>query len=120
MNITQVKIGAMLTALGIALATTHAFANVPDSTGADADTGVRQLIAQPALVWPHNVSQEREAKVMLRYTIEPDGHVDQVTVVGPAAEPFAEAAKNAISSRIYTPAATPTIAETVARFHAAP
>ena len=104
MQLNQVKIGAAIVALSAALFTAHAFADTAPGAQADADAAVRHLVTQPPLVWPHNVSPEREARVTLRYTIEPDGHVDHVEALGTTTQPFADAAAAAVSARVYTPA----------------
>jgi TonB family protein len=81
----------------------------------------RQLISKTPLSWPKYVPQTREAKVVVRYTIEADGSVDHVEAVfGPHNPAFAEAARQAVSGWTYAPAssATPNV-EAVAYFHAA-
>ena len=81
----------------------------------------RQLVSKTTLAWPTHASPYRETRVILRYTIEPNGTVDNVDAVFAPADPaFAEAAKEAVSSWVYAPSATATSnAEAIAYFHAA-
>jgi len=97
-------------------------AKLPDTAQADASVATRHLVAAPPLLWPVGESPEREAKVTLRYTIEPDGHVDHIEVLGGNPHGvFADAAVNAVCNRLYAPAPSATAgAETVVEFHAAP
>jgi TonB family protein len=81
----------------------------------------RQLVTKTQLAWPERVSPYREAEVVLRYTIEPNGTVDHVTAVFAPSDPaFAEAAKSAVENWVYEPSSTATPnAEAIAYFHAA-
>lgn len=86
------------------------------------DSPHRQLIHKTQLNYPRSaILQGREVSILLRYTIEADGHVDDIEVVRGRGAAFIEEAKKAVTGWIYTPAAEPTPGATaLALFHAAP
>jgi TonB family protein len=82
----------------------------------------RQLIHKTELIYPGSITpQNREASIVLRYTIEPDGHVDDIEVVKGDGAAFVREAQRTVSNWIYAPAAEPTMgAVALVQFHAAP
>ena len=95
---------------------------VSAASGSFSDSPHRQLIHKSQLNYPKSaVLQGREVSILLRYTIEADGHVDHIEVMRGRGAAFIEEAKIAVTSWIYTPAAEPTPGATaLALFHAAP
>jgi TonB family protein len=82
----------------------------------------RQLLRKTLVAYPKSVvPEDREASVMLRYTIEADGHVDHVEIIKGSTAPFNIEAEKAVGSWLYQPANTPTLgAVAIVEFHAAP
>jgi TonB family protein len=81
----------------------------------------RELVNKASLEWPKDASPSYETKVVLRYTVEADGTVDNVqTLISPADPAFAKAARAAVERWTYAPSDAPTEnLEAVAYFHAA-
>ncbi|HLY55921.1 MAG TPA: energy transducer TonB [Stellaceae bacterium] len=122
-----VKTASLVAAAAIGVMSIRAFADpvmptqvaaVPAGLALHVD---RPLVSKTTLAWPTHASPYRETRVILHYTIEPNGTVDHVDAVFAPADPaFAQAAKAAVSSWVYAPSATATPnAEAVAYFHAA-
>jgi TonB family protein len=80
----------------------------------------RVLISKPQLVWPHEVAQDFGGKVRVHYTIEPDGHVANVTSDAGSNYFFAKAARQAVQQFVFTPAPAASEGSAVALFHPAP
>ena len=82
----------------------------------------RQIIRKTPVAYPKSVvPQDREASVVLRYTIEPDGHVDHLEIVKGATAAFNNEALRAVGDWLYRPAGKSTPgAVAIVDFHAAP
>ncbi|HLY57754.1 MAG TPA: TonB family protein [Stellaceae bacterium] len=118
---TSLMIAAALLATAVSAGAEEA-PQIAMAPGAFSATAPRQLVHQTALVYPKSiVPQDREASVLLTYTIEPDGHVDQLRIVKSATAPFDNEAVKALAGRISSPAPTATQGATaLVEFHAAP
>jgi TonB family protein len=124
-----VKTLSTVAAVAIGAVSLHAFADQASAPAAQVAMAPGNLLAKPErqlvnkaqLAWPKGVEPYREAKVVLRYTIEADGSVDHVEAVfAPVNPAFAEAARDAVSRWTYAPSAQATEnVEAVAYFHAA-
>ena len=124
-----VKSVSVAAAIAISILSVRAFAEPPATPQAPQVALVagsllahpdRQLVNKTALAWPKSVPVYREAKVVLRYTVEPDGTVDHIeTVFAPTNPAFAAAAAAAVSTWTYSQATAPTPnVEAIAYFHA--
>jgi TonB family protein len=80
----------------------------------------RQILQKTPVSYPKSVSpQDREAAVMLRYRIEPDGSVDDIEVIKSSTRAFNVEAEKAVRGWVYAPGSTATPGTALVEFHAA-